>query len=928
MSTPRKSLSNHVSWSRLADELDISVRTVGLPAATQCPFCQGIMRVYRDHLLEGEWFCCQSCNRQGDMIELAAAVWGLDLPETISRLRRLGFDLSHSADDVAAYMKEHVEYRQRIQGLWEGAHSKLDESSSLLRLSHYLGLDCEAPESRRLNGPAAILRGSNTVTVERCFAPGAMKHADARRQRHNPSERALFRGSDWDSVLMVPYYDLLYRIIAFAFMGRRGDPEQDFVFKRANLASHRPFGVEAGLAMHPSVLEVSEQWDDTIFATGDLLTAWRLQMRHLEGNLHALPLVVWHDSRDYPSWHSSNRVVRTRDAWEMLGNRNIVFWMPSPTLATFEQAIQVNGKISTVGPREPSEQSIKEYCWKYTPEDLAEHIRSHARPWPEVLSQHLDDLSGPAVEDLLAQLELDGVELDSVMTQLRRGTRLRVARIRSAAETHQSIDFEGRTIVERDNKWYAIMRKGPDELIMGAVLRIDAVIWVQSSKQAYYAGRVHYEDQVIEFCVPEETIDKKCFEWLGELLIRSISEYLARNSSWSKRIVPIAMQFQRPEVIQGVDRVGYDREARRFVFPRFTIEEGGRVSTLAYPIFPAPVPAGELEPPEALSPEELNRPTRRCGQGAAEVFWGLTACLLANVLAPLFKRRPSGIALQGQVASAVGQDIARTLGCIEYVPRTVGQVNEALAIEHRHNWPVVLGVTPLIQRKQRRRLLGGREDEQPRNCIAAVDLVAAKLLAIHGGWHTLTTEHEGGIGADTLIVAKLLVPAYLKDLSERRFDLGSYPDSEADLVNLIIQDLARFVKARYGDEDDVLIGGRVVVVDDVANRAEALADLLCHFIDNRRLEIRPSDLSCRKPVLLEVEHGEQRGLVIPYAVLERLTAQSYVPSPSIDKLYEVLDEADILLGEDDEGPVFQREWFDERCRVSRAKRSGRLKVHA
>ena len=112
----------------------------------------------------------------------------------------------------------------------------------------------------------------------------------------------------------------------------------------------------------------------------------------------------------------------------MLGNRKIVFWTPQLSLATFEQAIQVNGKISTVGPREPSEQSIKEYCWKYTPEDLAEHIRSHARPWPEVLSQHLDDLSGPAVEDLLAQLDLDGVDLDAVITQLRRGTRLRVAR--------------------------------------------------------------------------------------------------------------------------------------------------------------------------------------------------------------------------------------------------------------------------------------------------------------------------------------------------------------------------------------------------------------------------------------------------------------------------------------------------------------------
>jgi hypothetical protein len=51
MSTPRKPLSIHVPWSRLASELGMHVRTVGLPAATQCPFCKGVMRVCRYPLL-------------------------------------------------------------------------------------------------------------------------------------------------------------------------------------------------------------------------------------------------------------------------------------------------------------------------------------------------------------------------------------------------------------------------------------------------------------------------------------------------------------------------------------------------------------------------------------------------------------------------------------------------------------------------------------------------------------------------------------------------------------------------------------------------------------------------------------------------------------------------------------------------------------
>jgi hypothetical protein len=135
------------------------------------------------------------------------------------------------------------------------------------------------------------------------------------------------------------------------------------------------------------------------------------------------------------------------------------------------------------------------------------------------------------------------------------------------------------------------------------------------------------------------------------------------------------------------------------------------------------------------------------------------------------------------------------------------------------------------------------------------------------------------------------------------------------------------VKVRYGDEEDVLSADRAIMVDDEQNRAEALADLLGHFIDAGRLEIRNMATERRKHALLEWEQDGHEGLLLPYATLETLTASSSAPSPSIDELYRVLEEADILLDEHDDGPVFRREWFDDRRRMSRVKRSGRLKVH-
>ncbi|MCH7727012.1 MAG: hypothetical protein IH991_11090 [Planctomycetes bacterium] len=209
----------------------------------------------------------------------------------------------------------------------------------------------------------------------------------------------------------------------------------------------------------------------------------------------------------------------------------------------------------------------------------------------------------------------------------------------------------------------------------------------------------------------------------------------------------------------------------------------------------------------------------------------------------------------------------------------------------------------------------------------SVDFMTAKLLTINGGWQTINTEHEGGIGADTLAVAKMLIPAYLKDLSERRFIQGHRTHKISSLEESILKDLAHFVQQRHGDPEDGLSARGSVTLNNATTRAEALADLLIHFVETGRVEIRQMITTRRKPALLEVEHDGHRGLLIPYTSLERLTAKSSVPAPSLDQLYRVLDEADILLDEHDDGPVIRWEYFDERRRMSRVKRSGLLKVH-
>ncbi len=213
-----------------------------------------------------------------------------------------------------------------------------------------------------------------------------------------------------------------------------------------------------------------------------------------------------------------------------------------------------------------------------------------------------------------------------------------------------------------------------------------------------------------------------------------------------------------------------------------------------------------------------------------------------------------------------------------------------------------------------------------RNCIAAVDWVSAKLLGMQYDWHTISTKGDGSQADDTLAVAKLLIPAYLKNLRECQLDLGNHPNSTGSLVGDVLQDLSRFAKDHYGDAEAVLSARRAIEVNDTTSRANALADLLAHFIRNRKLEIKEQLTTRRKPALIERVACGQDGLLLPYGALDKLVKEAPVPPPNADQLYFLLAEADVLLGDDEDGVIFRRDWFDERCRLSRAQHTGMLKV--
>ena len=159
MSKPRQSLNRMVPWNQLLDLLGAKIQAMGLPTRCRCPLCQeGVLRVDEDPVVGGQWFSCQRCGKHGDMIELAAAVWNLDIPATVARLARHGLMPPIEPKTISRYEQQHVQYRRRLNGLWKDAQAgQIFRSHTLQRLLDRLGLHAEGTEQAWNKGPGCLI---------------------------------------------------------------------------------------------------------------------------------------------------------------------------------------------------------------------------------------------------------------------------------------------------------------------------------------------------------------------------------------------------------------------------------------------------------------------------------------------------------------------------------------------------------------------------------------------------------------------------------------------------------------------------------------------------------------------------------------------------------------------------------------------------
>ncbi len=808
MSNPVRSLNAYLDWPLVAQVLNQQTREPALPTYTACPLCDsGAVAIYRDHLVGGAWYHCRTCNSSGDMIELAARIWDLSLEETIAKLAGHGCELPSDAQSVARYIHDHVDYRKRLMQLWQASRSGLQRrAGDLMHLEQRFNLRCDVSQDRWADGPGCLLGGIDAEKVERTFAPGVMKHADIKVQRSSPSEHAIFQGPKWREVLVLPFFDLPRRICSFLFAGRAGEYPADFVFRRANMGFHgNGYGcaaLEAGLAMHPRVLDAADSdWEHTIVAVSNPIAALRLQMRHVRESIRPLPLVIWYDSLLRRKQHAGGRRTRTINAWEMLGNRKIVFWMPEISAATFLQAIAHDGWVSRMGPRFSGDETLKQYMWRYSPREVIKHILQAAEPWPRALSRANDQMVSSEAEAMFLRLQSDGADLERVAESCGKLTGQRLAKMFVDGGQRTAV-LCGKTIIEQAGKWY--VSRGPNkplELISDAILRIDYAIRNRRLNQVTLAARAIYGHHVVRFKVPAERLVKQGMVLLRKVLSSRGTGVPVTNPKWSKRLVDIARLFHQPTMLWAVESVGWDDYERRFVLPKFAIGIDGISKAVVEAMFSPAAPARQLEPPsdgdmyfEGGFAKNLDYPTK--------LFWAVLACLVTNIIAPRYCRDRQGIGLRGEGAEAMGQFVAEAIGCLRHDVASAKQVRRALEQEHEHGWPILVCEETPLRPRVRQLLLEPRD--KPRNLIVPLREDEAQALVERRDWLVVTGRQPVEIDDILCDLARLFVPAYLQMLCARSYWVVHEKRWREPFVAQVVRDMAHFYGERGFEKDAVL----------------------------------------------------------------------------------------------------------------------------
>ncbi len=697
------------------------------------------MLLYPDPFYRGQWGYCKECNKSGDMLNIAAAVWNVD-EATAARqflVWKIIKDYAYFERALEIYLKKCLGPRTRHNEFWNKCKNStmlmesglIRDTLSKLRISIPNNIERWRSGLGRLVGFSTKKEAENAVANQHGF------DSEEDRLNRDTGNQRTFVGR-WSDLLVIPYFDLPGRIREFSFMCC-----EDGVLKQTykTLTHRKVIERTASIAFLDTL--VKETNESELVVTDNLEMALLLHSRHFNENREILPLVVL---RDLSEVHLLKN----------LSNYKFTVCNPKLSCDMFKSLKSSNVKVC-LEPDNPF--TVDSDIIKLSSKRWVEDTKAVARPVIEVINEWVKTANNIEAQATVGTIEFTQEELSDI----REGAYPELFEIMNQLPDYlgKSIRIQGDDYIANSEGWF---HKKSGKLISSARIEIDVI--VVSKKTTRMMGSIYYQGKKIGFTENGDYIQKRTYDFLRNKIHMENLKFSGVDKHYSEVIYEMAMALSNSMTVTEFEDVGWEKDSNVFRFYSACVDLQGNIISNKYQFSKAALfPTKSLSTDE-ISPDELDLLTENTPTRAA--IWALSAAVVSSVIAPAVGSHKKKFAYYGQTASAT-DTVCRWLGIVH------DSFKESVA--DSINWPSVL---PYRNRKESLKEPFGMwfSARSKPSCLVEVSEKEAYMLRLLEPWSVMELEFGSANSKLQLPASKIIIQFMSWMLKKFKLDLPEGED--------------------------------------------------------------------------------------------------------------------------------------------------------
>lgn len=636
--------------------LGIAPDQLVFPAVVSCPLCQkNTLHLFDDASTNGIWLHCNSCSAHGDIITFSAALWNTSPDVAIARFIELNAINPAEKDNAVAEYARTIERFEKFEQFWFAAEAQI--------WGHHD--DVIACRLREL-GVYPEINAAGLVGV------AYKEQIDALQKfvRRPPITPVRENGAS----LVFPYYDLPGRITGFLVV----QYDEQFTAKQNFIAlnQYRRDRPEAGyFLLRAALLPATETLKSTQFVVDDPMWALSMQCEMLRHGLSLLPVMASYTGVEANSWGGS---------WCAFTPVTRIFQSHVVSPELISRAANARGYVAIVA----QNQRLKN---RFATDAMSRlvSIRKNAETWQSRLGSAMGQMNEIAAHSFATRLTIPPDKLVPFLTKIDKNFSPGFSdRVLTHVKTSKNITPAivlpwQRTVVPRSDGWWSVT----NQPICDANIVINKITQADDGEKTYI-GTIHLRGEEINFADSAFKIERVGLLAYAAGLVAAHKKVMLYDSRWNGRSHLIAISLSKPELVCISNRLGWDDRASVFRFANYELAADGTPSAPNQPseknkhaIFPEPVAVAPPAIRQFLTPSPENAFT-----------WTVVAAVIADLIAPVFRRDPTATGFAGDDFEIV-QKIAATLGCQHLRIDILNRGNAGAAVSARTDslaWPTTV----------------------------------------------------------------------------------------------------------------------------------------------------------------------------------------------------------------------------------------------